>query len=214
VTLDREDILALLGERPGHAFAALVSEGIPAEVAEASLADIPRKVALYGDLDDDDWLQQVLSGRVLALGRLQFEREPGPHGRHIHIPENGRLDPAQVDASVAWAERYFADGAPLVCESWMLDPALRQLPPTSNVRRFAARFDVTPAPRTTEGARSLAKFVFRSTPEVVRSLPLAEGATAVERIAYAALAGDGVWSEPLGVLRHAENPPPGTTVGQ
>lgn len=33
-------------------------------------------------------------------------------------------------------------------------------------------------------------------------------------LGHAALAGDGLWSEPLGVLRHAENPPPGTTVGQ
>lgn len=201
MTPDRRELLSLLEERPGEAVAALVAKSIPAEVAEASLADIPRKIAVYGELVDDDWLLQVLSGRVLALGRLQFESEPGPHGRHLHIPETGRLDPAEVDASLAWAARFFDDGAPLVCESWMLDPALQQLPPTSNVRRFAARFDVAPAPRTAEGARSLAKFVFRSTPETVVSLPLAEGASAVERIAYAALAGDGVWSEPLGVLR-------------
>jgi hypothetical protein len=201
VTTTRQELLAALEQRPDEAVAALVARGVPAGVAEASLADIPRKVRLYGDLVDDDWLHQVLTGRVLALGRLQFERDAGPHGRHVHIPETGRLDPAAVDASLTWAERYFADGAPLVCESWMLDPAVRQLPPTSNVRRFAARFDVAPAPRTADGARSLAKFVFRSTPEDVVAHPLPEDASAVERLAYAALAGDGVWSEPRGTLR-------------
>ena len=83
----------------------------------------------------------------------------------------------------------------------MLDPAVQQLPPSSNVRRFAARFDIAPAARTEEGARSLAKFVFRSTPEDVVARPLPDGASAVERLARAALTGDGVWSEPRGVLR-------------
>lgn len=201
MTTARQELLTALEERPDEAVAALVAQGVPAGVAEASLADIPRKVRLYGELVDDDWLQQVLTGRVLALGRLQFERDRGPHGRSIHIPETGRLDPEAVDASLAWAARYFADDAPLVCESWMLDPAVQQLPPTSNVRRFAARFDVAPAPRTADGARSLAKFVFRAAPEDVVAHPLPADASAVERLAYAALTGDGVWSEPRGVLR-------------
>ncbi|GAA2054503.1 hypothetical protein [Leifsonia soli] len=50
-------------------------------------------------------------------------------------------------------------------------------------------------------AHSLAKFVFRSMPDEIVSGGLREDASSVERIAYAALAGDGRWSEATGVLR-------------
>ncbi|WP_431220085.1 hypothetical protein [Leifsonia xyli] len=197
----RDELLRLLSELRGEAVAAMASRGVPADVAEESLDDIPRKASLYGDLVDDDWLLQIFCGCVLALGRLQFERDAGGHGRHIHIPEAGPLTPAAVDASLDRARAFFGDGAALVCESWVFDPALDVLPGASNLRRFADRFDVRPAKRTAEGARSLAKFVFRATPERAVATPLRKGASAVERIAYRALSNEGVWSEPRGILR-------------
>lgn len=199
--VSRPELLAAMADLHQEAVAAIVATGLPREAAEDSLGDIPRKVESYGELVDDRWLLKVFTGRVLTLGRLQVEREAGERGRSLHIPEKGPLDAAAVDASLAAVGARFGRAVPLVCESWVFDPRLDALPEGSNLRRFAARFDVEAAEPTEAGGRDLAKFVFRSTPERVLSEPLRDGASGVERIAYAALAADGRWSEPFAVLR-------------
>ncbi|MFE4951889.1 hypothetical protein ACFQ9V_17445 [Leifsonia sp. NPDC056665] len=201
--VERDELVEAMMELHDEAVAALVTRGFPASVGEATLADIPRKVETYGDLADDDWLLTVFSGEVVTLGRLQFERGAEPQGRNLHIPENGPLDPEAVDESLAWAARTFDDGAPLICESWIFDDRLGGLSASSNLRRFVERFDRTQAAPSLDGARDLAKFVFRSTPERVVAEPLRAQASSVERIAYAALAGDGVWSKGFGRLLSA-----------
>ncbi|MGH1525493.1 hypothetical protein ACRAWC_16170 [Leifsonia sp. L25] len=198
--VDRDELVEAMGALHDEAVAALVTRGFPASVAEASLADIPRKVETYDDLVGDDWLLAVFTGEVVALGRLQFERRAGRRGRNLHIPELGPLDPDAVDRSLAWAARAFDDGAPLICESWIFDDRLGELSASSNLRRFIERFDRAPTAPSLDGARDLAKFVFRSTPERVVAEPLRAQASSVERIAYAALAGDGVWSKGFGRL--------------
>jgi hypothetical protein len=197
----RGELLAAMAVLHAEAVAALEARGFPPPVGEASLADIPRKVETYGDLVDDGWLLAVFSGEVVTLGRLQFERRAGEQGRSLHIPELGPLDPDAVDASLAWAARVFGDGAPLICDSWIFDDRLAALPASSNLRRFGDRFDRTPEAPSLDGARSVAKFVFRSTPERVVATPLRSNASSLERIAYEALAGDGLWSKGLGRLR-------------
>lgn len=196
--VERDELVAAMAGLHEEAIAALMTRGFPASVGEASLADIPRKVEAYGDLVGDDWLLAVFSGEVVALGRLQFERRAGRQGRNLHIPELGPLDPGDVDASLAWAARIFDDGAPLICESWIFDDRLGDLSASSNLRHFIERFDRTPTAPSLDGARSLAKFVFRSTPERVVAEPLRALASSVERIAYSALVGDGVWSKGFG----------------
>ncbi|MGO4298800.1 hypothetical protein [Leifsonia sp. RAF41] len=198
--VDRHELAVAMADVNDEAVAALVARGFPLAVAAASLADIPRKLELYGELVDDDWLLAVFTGRVVTLGRLQFEVAPSRVGRNMHIPETGPLTPESVDDALARAAEWFHDGAPLVCESWVFDDRLRDLPATSNLRRFIERFDVPPTPSNQEGALSVAKFVFRSTPERVAAAPLRPHATALERIAYAALTGEGVWSKPRATL--------------
>jgi hypothetical protein len=180
------------------AFAAL---GFPREVAEASLADIRRKDELYAELVDDGWLLDVFQGRVVTLGRLQFETRAGERGRGIHIPESGPLAPASVDDSLALAREYFGSGETYVCTSWAFDPQLRALPERSNLRAFAERFEITPAEPTEDAVRSLAKFVFRATPDDVVARGLPRDPSALERIAYDVLSQPGTWSEPSGVLK-------------
>jgi hypothetical protein len=199
--VDRPPLAAAMAELRDEAIAALIDRGFTPDVATATLDDIPRKLELYGDLVDDDWLLAVFTGRVVALGRLQFEVAAGDDGRHLHIPETGPLTPESVDDSLARAAVRFADDAALVCDSWVFDARLRELAATSNLRRFVDRFDVPPTAPTVDGALSVAKFVFRSTPDRVVATPLRPNATAVERIGYAALTADGLWSKPLATLR-------------
>ena len=197
----RAALLAAMDELHEDAVAAFAALGFPREVAEASLADIRRKDELYGELVDDGWLIDVFHGRVVTLGRLQFETRAGEQGRGIHIPESGPLAPASVDDSLALAQEYFGAGETYVCTSWVFDPQLCALPERSNLRAFAERFEVAPAEPTESAVRSLAKFVFRSRPNDVLARGLARDSSALERIAYDVLSQRGTWSEPTGILK-------------
>ena len=199
--MSRASLLTAMGEEHEDAVAAFAALGFPREVAEASLADIPRKHELYGDLVDDGWLLDVFLGRVVILGRLQFETHADERGRGIHIPESGPLAPTSVDDSLALAREYFGAGETYVCTSWVFDPQLRALPERSNLRAFAERFEVAPADPSAGAVRSLAKFVFRSRPEDVVTRGLSHDPSALERIAYDVLSRHGTWSEPTGTLR-------------
>ncbi|GAB3610653.1 hypothetical protein GCM10027414_27790 [Humibacter ginsengiterrae] len=196
----RTALLVAMDDLHDDAVAAFAARGFPREVAETSLADIQRKDELYGDLVDDGWLIDVFLGRVVTLARLQFETQADARGRGIHIPEAGPLTPASVDDSLRLAREYFGADGTYVCTSWVFDPQLRALPEQSNLRAFAERFEVAPAEPTDSALRSVAKFVFRSTPEDVAERGPLHCPSALERIAYEVLAQHGTWSEPTGTL--------------
>lgn len=99
---------------------------------------------------ENDWLAMTLSHRVVRLGRLQFEPVTlsaamgplavGTKALYVHVPADGPLEPVACDAAFAAAKQRFGE-LPLLCESWLLSPALQQLlPSSSNILQFAARF--------------------------------------------------------------------------
>lgn len=70
----------------------------------------------------------------------------------VHIPGQGRFDPATVEASYAAVKALFADCYPdysdraFVCNSWLMDPALQTiLKPSSNIVLFQARYSPLPS---------------------------------------------------------------------
>ena len=88
------------------------------------------------------------SGSLLWLGRLQYTLEPDTASLGCHIPEAGPLTPELVDASLELARQValpaYSDFeiTGFTCTSWLLDAGLSErLPATSNVARFAARFE-------------------------------------------------------------------------
>jgi hypothetical protein len=174
--------------------------GVPRGVTEATLADVGGKIDAYGATVDVPWLVGLMRGDVLGLGRLQFERETTDEGRAIHIPEGVSLRPDLVDASLAEARAVFGDGT-LICTSWLLDPALLQLPATSNIVAFARRFDVEPADPGHEGDEAAAKFVFRRPLSEVLDPAIVTPRTTLERLVADHLRSGRHWSEPRGTLR-------------
>lgn len=101
---------------------------------------------------ENDWLWLTLVHQVVRLGRLQFQpwltpAALGPLPAHsqalqVHIPADGPLLPPLVAAAFAEARGRFG-ALPLLCDSWLLSPALRELlPATSNIRQFQARFTI------------------------------------------------------------------------
>jgi hypothetical protein len=190
----------------------LVSHGCSPEDAAASVADVDRKVERYGlDGTGLDWLVQVVTGRVVAVGRLQFERAArlpdGTPAWGVHVPEVGPLAPEACDRSFAAAPAVLRVLDPdttvetFVCSSWLLDPEVAAvLGPSSNTARFAARFTLLPESdgphgSVEEGDESMAKFVFGT------DLAAARQAVPVGRLQHAVQdrwAAGGHWSERTG----------------
>ncbi|WIE64786.1 hypothetical protein DEI99_016375 [Curtobacterium sp. MCLR17_036] len=166
-------VAALRAAVPGNADA-LTRRGLPRDVAEATVADVDRKLDRYGLRGADvDWLVAVVTGRVVAVGRLQFELgdhlADGSPAWGVHVPETGPLDPEDCDRSFARAPGLLRRLAPdrvaerWRCRSWLLDPGLAAvLGPDANTVRFARRFRLDPpGPHdAAEGDDSVAKFVF------------------------------------------------------
>ncbi|MFE4195272.1 acyltransferase domain-containing protein [Paenarthrobacter sp. NPDC056912] len=158
--------------------------GISPAVSAASLADlglqlrINRRVHGRFGLDTWRWLTLHMAGNLFRLGRLQFHlvRETNANSDShtpsqrpgwvlgVHIPEDGGLSPAAVDASFAEARsffpRYFPDkpAAVATCDSWMLDPYLAQRIPNSNIASFASRFTLD---RCSDAPTDAVYFTFR-----------------------------------------------------
>ncbi|PZE87140.1 hypothetical protein [Curtobacterium sp. MCBD17_032] len=192
----------------------LVARGLGPADAAASVADVDRKADRYGlDGTGLGWLCQVATGRVVAVGRLQFERHAqlpdGTPAWGVHVPEVGPLDPDACDRSFAAAPavlRTLDPGTTVavwVCSSWLLDPGVADaLGPASNTARFAARFRPLPD-RSHEdaghdaavGDESVAKFVFGTDLAAARR---AEPVGRLQRAVHERWAAGGHWTEPTG----------------
>ncbi|MGN8049250.1 hypothetical protein ACTJKO_06130 [Curtobacterium sp. 22159] len=152
----------------------LRAHGATAEQASDSVADVERKLGRYGLRGTGlDWFCAVLTARVVAVGRLQFElgdtAADGSPAWGVHAPETGPLDPDACDRSFALAPAVLRALAPdhaaerWRCRSWLLDPGLPDaLGSDANTVRFARRFRLDPPgpDDATEGDDSVAKFVF------------------------------------------------------
>lgn len=185
--------------------------GITPEVSAASLADvglqlrINRRVHGRFGLDTWGWLTLHMAGNLFRLGRLQFHLiRPGrPEARTaqepswelgVHIPEDGGLSPAAVDASFRDAKLFFAGHFPdkpvatATCESWMLDPYLVEHLPDSNIASFARRFILD---RCSDAPADAVYFTFRH-----RGLENLDGLprkTSLQRVVLERIDDGGTW---------------------
>ena len=188
--------------------------GISVDVSAATLADvglqlrINRRVHGHFGLDTWSWLTLHMAGNLFRLGRLQFHlirsgHNDGPGSSvayasawvlGVHIPEDGGLSPALVDASFDEARsffpRYFPDKPATVatCESWMLDPYLVERLPNSNIASFAARFTLD---RCTDAPTDAVYFTFRQ--RGLENLDKLPRETSLQRIVLERIDDGGTW---------------------
>ncbi len=172
--------------------------GLSRRVSDATLADIERKHSLYGAHTVTGWLIGILRGDVVQVGRLQVEVRPGKHGHALHVPETGPLIDEEVTDSLRQA-RTLTGSECFSCTSWLLDPGLATVLPSSNIAAFAERFEVVDPGDAEGGDETAAKFVFRLPPEVVVSGEVVPR-TSLERYVVERLREGPRWTEPVGVL--------------
>ncbi len=173
--------------------------GVPEAVSRATFADVGRHVRiarrLFGirGFTEQHWAQLHLRGVLYDLGRLQFnlarlalsaddlaasgiDAGPGTVVVDTHIPETGRLDPSEADASFAVVQAFFARHFPehgtiryATCDSWLLDPQVADLVPGSNIALFGGRYRLFPPTRVADQAAL--DFVFRAPTTPLAELP-------------------------------------------
>ena len=102
--------------------------------------------------DRGGWTVRQAGCRLFRIGELEYELADtaGEKAVSIHIPSDTRLEADLLNDSVRQAGiflgEYFPEwqSLPMVCESWLLSPALEDLlPAESRIRRFRAAFDLT-----------------------------------------------------------------------
>ena len=168
-------VLTFLTTAPAAA-AGHADRGVPADVSAATLADLGQQVHVHRlsdgafGLHTPEWVTLVWSGSLYALGRLQFNlalERPDAEPEWVlstHIPRTGALTAAAVDASFAAATTFFARHFPdfpterFHCGSWLLEPALAEGLPGSNLAAFQRRWTRYGDP--TPGTADVLLFVF------------------------------------------------------
>lgn len=127
--------------------------------------------------DREWWVPRQLTCRLFRIGLLEYEltEEQGQRVVSLHIPSGAKLEPAALRSSWlrarALIDRRFPlwKDAPMVCRSWLLSPALKQmLPAGSRILYFQSCFTITPLPQNGKG---YLLWVFRRTDLPLEQLP-------------------------------------------
>ncbi|MBP2479557.1 hypothetical protein JOF53_008429 [Crossiella equi] len=171
-------------------------------------------------LSHPGWLTRHFRAELYQLGRLQFELRlvdadtaaslrlagaPVTEGQvvlSVHIPDFlGPFTPEACEDSFTRARAFFPEHFPggtadlLICESWLLDPQLREyLPAHANIVSFQDRFAVVRAEEE-PGDDTVVDFVFGSTEVPRHLLPRRTG---LQRAVLDHLAAGGHWYPGLG----------------
>lgn len=110
--------------------------------------------------DREWWVPRQLTCRLFRIGLLEYEltEEQGRKVVSLHIPSGAKLHQAELRASWLRAkdliDRSFPlwRDAPMVCRSWLMSPALKELlPPPPGFCIFKAILPSRPCPRRERG---------------------------------------------------------------
>lgn len=132
-------------------------KGIPDEIFIATMKAFSRFVKEHFDsygsygFDRGWWTPRQLSGKEFRIGELEYEtiEEEGKKIISIHIPSDGVIRQPELRQSYLDARKFFQQYVPeyatadMICNTWMLSPALKELLPVdSNIIRFQKSFVV------------------------------------------------------------------------
>lgn len=131
--------------------------GIPMEVFVDTMNAFPRFVREYKVMyhcegfDRGFWTGRQLSLQLFRIEELEFELciEDQQPVISIHIPSDASITKQQCISSIHQAKAFFQtykscdEAIPMICESWLLSPALKELlPHTSRIIQFQSLFDI------------------------------------------------------------------------
>lgn len=196
-------------------------KGIDEKILMDTLGDLVVWLDTWSDLRGEmylgeaGWLKRHLSMDLIRLGRLQFCMAPAEHDIasanvkkgdpviEVHIPEDGKLDRENCEASFAQAREFFKTYYPeydykcFTCHSWLLDASLKEiLGEESNINRFREMFTLDEA----EESDAILKYVFRWNATRNQVLKMASASSFAQKVKARVRAG-GKFYETLGWIR-------------
>ena len=95
------------------------------------------------------WAYRQLSCVLFRIGELEYEYRDDEKTVHLHIPTCADISIDQCKKSLngfkQFTEKFFPDkNYPIICRSWLLSPALRELlPESSKIIKFRQCFEIT-----------------------------------------------------------------------
>lgn len=182
------DVISVL-ERLEDAEALYKANGWPEEMFMGLLTDVrcklmetKREYHVWGT-SALNWHERFLEGKIVMLGRLQFEpgewnmgdtppyAVDGDASVKCHIPSCGPLTPESVFDSFRRAYEFFGrEELVVMCKSWLLyPPHVALFPEGSNLKKFAALFRVTE--QHTRGMRDFPRIFGDADPNDLAHLP-------------------------------------------
>jgi len=121
------------------------------------------------------WMYRHLSLNLFRLGVLEFEMKHEDDILSVHIPSDAIMTREALDASYAWAKRFFAEyfshfsNKSIECNTWLLSPSLKNLLPTgSKILNFAADYEIL---SSEPDAQSFMMWVYKKEYPDIDSLP-------------------------------------------
>ncbi|MBR3545631.1 MAG: family 20 glycosylhydrolase, partial [Oscillospiraceae bacterium] len=130
----------------------------PEEIWISTMGCFPRFISEYraslgrDGFDRGVWTVRQVDCRLFRIGELEYELAEDSGERYIslHIPSDAVLDAGRLNDSLerakAFLKEYFPEryGERMLCESWLLSPALEDLlPADSRILRFRRAFTIT-----------------------------------------------------------------------
>ena len=130
---------------------------IPEDIWLATMRCFPRFISEYrrsygrDGFDRGSWTVRQSNCCLFRVGELEYElfEEGDCRAISLHIPSDAQLEPVLLNESVRQAHDFLAafypdwKALPVICESWLLSPKLRELlPPESRILRFQNAFDI------------------------------------------------------------------------
>ncbi|MBQ1377069.1 MAG: family 20 glycosylhydrolase [Lachnospiraceae bacterium] len=131
---------------------------LPEDIWEATMACYPRFISEYrrsygtDGFDRFFWTTRQRDAKLFRIGALEYEMITAENGDpviSVHIPSDVELMPENLDLSMEKARAFFKEyfpewaDAPMVCESWLLSPLLKELlPESSHILMFQRAFDI------------------------------------------------------------------------
>lgn len=129
-------------------------KGIPEKIFLDTMGFIPRFIKSHRDAWGVSsftwawWFPRQLSMNEFRVGEYEYEffTDNGIKKMWIHIPADAKLAESDISAVYPFLEKYYPEyaKAQIVCDSWLLSPALKELlPENSNIIAFQNQFNVT-----------------------------------------------------------------------
>ncbi len=199
-------------------------KGLSDKVWYDSMYDLRTKLLEYKNLTGiwgtnvESWFKLFFTLDRFALGRLQYNKgtlnlpcgeklKAGDTVIYIHIPSSGPLNIDDVRESLRmardWYKKDFEGGdVPLACSSWLLyTPLTERLPDRSNIKKFAALFDIYDNRGEATNKNFWRIFYRNYSPELLAEI---EPQNSLERAAVELIKSGDSLGVGLGIIRNSE----------